>query len=355
MFLDWEKIFNGLADGLLVLDAARSVVHGNTVAARLAESDPQEIVGVPFEKLFGEKPLVREMIQKLLGEMRPGTIRDLSWIDSSANPLFFDIQVSPLWDDHETFLGWTVTFQDTSALKKMEEQKRKVDRLAQMGTIAAGLAHEIRNPLSGIKGAAQLIAREPGRPELKEWSELILKESERVNRLLTDLLDFSSPKSFSLEALNINQLLDLILVLQEEQLRSQKITLMREYDPSLPPILGNSDRLTQAFLNFIKNAIEAMPEGGRLRVASRMVSDYRIRRGDQGSSQMASVEVQDTGVGIPVEDLDKIFTPFFTTKSRGSGLGLALAQKIVHEQEGTVQVKSQVAVGTTVSVFLRLS
>ncbi|MBI1909500.1 MAG: PAS domain-containing protein [Deltaproteobacteria bacterium] len=365
MFLAWEKIVNSLADGILVLDAARKVVYGNSMAARLAEREPAAIPGLSFSELFSEKPVIREPVERLLEKMSSGSVRDLSWLSASGHPFFFDIQVSPLWEEKgeshngvsptEAFFGWTLAFQDISPLKKLEEQKRKVDRLALMGTIAAGLAHEIRNPLSGIKGAAQLISRHSTGNKLKEFCEIILRESERVNRLVGDLLDFANPKEMAMGAVNINEILDRVLKLEEKNCRVSKVTVIREYDPSLPFVWGNADRLIQAFLNFVKNAAEAMPKGGTLRVVSKMMTDYRIRRENQTSTRMVAVEIHDSGVGIPPENLDKAFTPFFTTKKSGSGLGLAISQKIVHEQKGTVQIKSVLEKGTTIAVTLRVA
>ncbi|MDO8644913.1 MAG: ATP-binding protein [bacterium] len=352
MYLDWEKLFQNLPNGLLVLDADRQVVYCHPEVARLAGRPPEEMSFVPFSKAFEKNQALRDPVEKCLKGMGAGSIRDLSCSTPTNDPLFYDIHVGPLWDDAGTFYGWALTFQEITRLKQLEEKRQSVDRLALMGTIATGLAHEIRNPLSGIKGAAQLLSRQNQKPESQKYLDIILKETERVNQLIKELLNFTKPNSRELQAVNIHQLLNSILKLQEETLEKNGIELIREYDPSLPAVWGDEDRLTQAFLNFIKNSLEAMPHGGRLTLHSRMASDYRIREGNQ-VIQMIAVEIRDTGCGIPEEDLDKIFSPFFTRKRSGCGLGLSIAQKILHEQGGTVQVQSEPGTGTVFTLYLR--
>ena len=173
--------------------------------------------------------------------------------------------------------------------------------------------------------------------------------------MVGQLLTFSKPKSLKLDPLNLNEILDSILLLQKEPMGRKGIRAVRQFDPSLPPVLGDSGELSQVFLNFIKNAIEAIPEGGgEIRVKSRLMTDYRIKETAGGrASRMVLAEIHDSGIGIRAEDLQKIFTPFFTTKEKGYGLGLAIAQRVIVEHGGTVRVTSEKGKGTTVQVFLR--
>jgi two-component system nitrogen regulation sensor histidine kinase GlnL len=221
--------------------------------------------------------------------------------------------------------------------------------------MAVGLAHEVRNPLGAIRGAVQLLARElpPGSP-LAEYTTVLTKEVDRVNRIIEMLLDLARPVQLRIVPLNLHQLLERVALLSEEMAREHGVTILRRYDPSLPPILGDEDRMVQVFHNLVRNAIEAMPRGGALTLTTRMSSHPLFGKMDVGAGQRAMVEavVADEGTGIPPDVRARIFDPFFTTKDHGLGLGLALCHRIVEEHRGTIQVASREGRGTIVTCFL---
>jgi two-component system nitrogen regulation sensor histidine kinase GlnL len=241
---------------------------------------------------------------------------------------------------------------------------RRADRLATLGMIAAGIAHEVKNPLVGIRGAAQLMRSEllfgretgPGsQKNLTEYLDVILKEADRLNHVLEGILDFTRIKPREMKASNIHSILDRVLLLNEESARQRGVVLARLYDPSLPDVYCSEDQLIQVFLNIIKNAVEAMPGGGKLSVITRMSDLFTTVQADGKKHQLMVVKVSDTGPGIKQEHLQDIFTPFFTTKDKGVGLGLALSYQIVQEHLGTIRVESQEKEGTTFSVYLPLA
>lgn len=353
----WEEIFSSLGDGLVVLDPQGRLIGINPAAERLTGFSAESVLGHTLEEAFPENQPVIDLLGPSFEEARVTTFREIPWQGKGGTPiaLTVDITVTPLMNEGGGSGGWILVFRDVTPLKNLEEEVRKSDRLAMMGTIAAGLAHEIKNPLGGIKGAAQLLAREASSPESSECLQIIIKEVDRVDRLVSRLLSFSRPRSFSLTPLNLNELLDSLLLLQSAPLGEKKIRVVRKFDPSLPPVLGDADELRQVFLNFLKNAIEAIPNGGgEIRLTSRLMTNFKIKevRGAK-ASRMVAAEIGDSGVGISKEDLEKIFTPFFTTKENGYGLGLAMAQRVIHEHGGTVRVMSEKRRGTTVQVFLR--
>jgi two-component system nitrogen regulation sensor histidine kinase GlnL len=188
-----------------------------------------------------------------------------------------------------------------------------------------------------------------------EYVDVILKESDRLNRVLEGILDFTRIRHREMKACNIHSILDRVLLLNEESARQRSVVLARLYDPSLPDVHGSEDQLVQVFLNLIKNAVEAMPKGGRLTVMTRMSDLFTTVQADGKKRQLMVVKVGDTGPGIKQEHLQDIFTPFFTTKDRGVGLGLALSYQIVQEHLGTIRVESQEGEGTTFSVYLPLA
>ena len=232
---------------------------------------------------------------------------------------------------------------------------RQADRLSTLGTLAAGLAHEIKNPLGGIKGAAQLLERElPEGSELRDYTRVMLKEVQRVNRIVEELLELASPRRLEPSKVNLHKTLGDILILQKRAVGKKKITFQQQFDPSIPPVLGDEALLIQLFLNLIKNAVEAVGESGLIRVTSRVLSDYSMTQKGERRSRMVAIEISDDGPGIHKEELEHLFTPFFTTKPNGTGLGLAICHKIVSEHRGMIKVDSDPARGTTFTVMLPL-
>jgi len=235
---------------------------------------------------------------------------------------------------------------------------RRGETLAAAGRMAVGLAHEIRNPLGAIRGAVQLLARElaPG-SRFGEYTQVLIQEVDRVNRIIEQLLDLARPVQLRTGPLNLHQLLERVSLLAAEGALAQGVTIVRRYDPSLPPILGDEDRLVQVFHNLVRNALDAMKGGGRLTLTTRISLSPVFAKMDLGAGQRSMVEVQvtDEGTGIPARVQAKVFDPFFTTKERGLGLGLALCHRILEEHKGAVRIDSVEGRGTTVTCFLPIA
>jgi two-component system nitrogen regulation sensor histidine kinase GlnL len=190
-----------------------------------------------------------------------------------------------------------------------------------------------------------------------EYTAVLLKEVTRVNGIIEMLLDVSRPVTLRAVPLNVHQLLERVVLLLEEMAAARTVAFVRRYDPSLPPIMADEDRIMQVFHNLVRNAIEAMPEGGKLTLVTRLSMNPLFAKVDLGQGQriMAEIQVVDEGQGIPAATREKLFTPFFTTKDRGLGLGLALCHRIVEEHKGAIQVTSEPGHGTAVSCFLPIA
>jgi two-component system nitrogen regulation sensor histidine kinase GlnL len=222
-----------------------------------------------------------------------------------------------------------------------------------LGTLAAGLAHEIRNPLGGIKGAAQLLKRAVDHdPSLLEYANIMIREVDRVDKLIEQLLDLARPAKLELTAVNIHEILEDVLLLETQTAEALRIAVKKRFDPSLPSIRGDRAQLTQVFLNLVKNSFQAMHQGGVLTVATRLETDFHIRGQGADRSRWIWVDIEDQGVGIKEEDLPHIFSPFFTTKNNGTGLGLAVCDRIVREHSGLIRVESIEGKGTTFRISL---
>jgi two-component system nitrogen regulation sensor histidine kinase GlnL len=230
---------------------------------------------------------------------------------------------------------------------------KRADRLALLGTLAAGLAHEIKNPLGGIKGAAQLLKREVHHnPSLLQYADIVVREVDRVNRLIEQLLGLSQPAKLELGAVNIHEILDEVLLLERQAIPEWNVVVKKNFDPSLPPVRGDRARLTQVFLNLVKNAVQAMDGRGTLTVTTRIETDFHIREQGRERGKFLWVDVEDDGPGIKDDDLPQIFSPFFSTKNGGTGLGLAVCYGIIKEHGGLIRVDSREGAGASFKVSL---
>ena len=351
-------ILTGIVDGVIVTDSSNIVIIWNRAAEELTGIAGTETIGRQVNAVLSDNPSMVSLIEKTLASGR-------SYADYEAEiavkhgPLRpVGLVTSVLMDDEGRPLGVILTVRDQAGVRDLKERMRRSDRLATLGMIAAGIAHEVKNPLVGIRGAAQLMRSElrtGSGKSLDEYLDVILKEADRLNSVLEGILDFTRLKPRDMKGYNVHSILDRVLLLNEENVRQNGVVLSRMYDPSLPDITGNQDQLVQVFLNIIKNAVEAMPKGGKLTIMTRMSDLFTTVQADRRKYQLMVVKVSDTGPGIKQQHLQNIFTPFFTTKDRGVGLGLALSYQIVQEHLGTIRVESQENEGTTFSVYLPLA
>jgi signal transduction histidine kinase len=233
-------------------------------------------------------------------------------------------------------------FEDVTKEVKMEEDSTRMGELAAVGQLAASIAHELRNPLSSIKGAAQLLKEQYDEQEMiAEFLEIIIDEVNGLSRLTTEFLDYARPTQLELKPTSVNDVVDKTLQLMSVHITDNNIVVRENPDPAVPLIQADEDQLEQVLRNIFINAMQAMPYGGSLHLTVR----------PEGEGQVA-VQVADTGVGISPENLKRLFVPFFTTKEEGTGLGLALCYSIVQAHGGKIDVESQVGHGTAFTITM---
>jgi len=359
MRLDYEALVTGLPDAMVGVDEALRVLLWNPAAEELLGRSARRVVGRTLKEVFPpDTSLVRHLTDTLTtGESRSESEAVVETGDGRL--VHVSIVTAPLVGRHGPAVEAAVAVvRDISRLRQLEAEVRRGEALAAVGRMAVGLAHEIRNPLSTIRGAVQLMQRELGdEARWGEYTGVLLKEVNRVNGIIEMLLDLGRPVSLRLVPLNVHQLLERVALLSQEMAAERKVQILRRYDPSLPPVLADEDRLLQVFHNLVRNAIEAMPDGGRLTLLSKLSMNPLFAKVDlgQGPRTMAEIQVQDEGAGIEEATRARLFTPFFTTKERGLGLGLALCHRILEEHKGTIQVDSAPGQGTVVTCFVPLA
>lgn len=355
--LDYEALLAGLPDAVVGVDDALRVMLWNPAAEALLARSARRTVGRALKEIFPpDTSLVRHLTDTLAtGESRSESGAVIEGGD--GRPVHVSIVTAPLARRGDVEAAVAV-IRDITRLHQLEAEVRRGETLAAAGQIAMGLAHEIRNPLGAIRGAVQLMRRELGDDaRLGEYTDVLLKEVDRVNRIIEMLLDIGRPVTLRAVPLNVHQLLERVALLAEEMAGERGVQILRRYDPSLPPIMADEDRILQVFHNLVRNAIEAMEGGGRLTLVTRLSMDPLFTKVDLGHGQrsMAEIQVIDDGQGIPKSVRARLFTPFFTTKDKGLGLGLALCHRIVEEHRGAIQVASEPGKGTTVSCFLPIA
>jgi signal transduction histidine kinase len=279
------------------------------------------------EKLLG----VISLGMKGKGEMY--THEDLELLTTLSNQATIAIENAKLYED----------------LSNTKVQMQRADRLASLGTLTAGLAHEIRNPLVAIKTFTQLLPERFDDDEFRNhFLSVTAGEVDRISSLVTELLEFSRPSQPNLNKEDLNKIVEKMLLLVTTESHKKNLQVVKDFHDYLPPVVLDKEQLKQVFLNILLNAIDATPENGVVTVGTKLMK----RNGHQDCVQII---IHDTGKGIPHEDLDRIFTPFFTTKHQGSGLGLAISHQIVQEHNGTIEVESDENRGTSFFVTLPLN
>lgn len=351
--ISWENILTSLEDGVILVDRHGKISFFNQAAEILTDLPESQVLRQDYSSLFGKTPWVVEMVQKSEPPRQTGSRGEGDLALARGRQIPVNLTVSPLEDRAGRFLGTILLLRDLTYRKEMEEDLKRADRLALLGTLAAGLAHEIKNPLSGIKGAAQLLKREVNsNPSLLQYADIVVREVDRVNRLIEQLLDLSRPAELNLDALNIHEILDQVLLLECEAVAECHVSVKKNFDPSLPPIRGDRGQLTQVFLNLVKNAFQAMNGRGSLKVTTRMETDFHIREHGRERGKFIWVDIEDDGPGIKDEDLPQIFSPFFSTKNGGTGLGLSVCYRIIKEHGGLIRVDSREGAGASFKVSL---
>jgi two-component system nitrogen regulation sensor histidine kinase GlnL len=356
--LDYESFLSGLPDAVVGVDEAFRIILWNSAAEALTGKSARRVQGRTLKEVFPPDSSLARHLSDTLRTAESRSEAEALILGVDGRPIPVSIVTAPITGRSGNVEAAVAVLRDLSRIRQLEEEVRRGETLAAAGRMAVGLAHEIRNPLGAIRGAVQLLGKELGEEtHWREYTDVLMKEVDRVNRILESLLDLGRPVQLRLGPLNLHQLLERVALLSEEMAASRNVRIVRRYDPSLPPILVDEDRILQVFHNLVRNAIEAMPRGGRLTLTTRPSMSPLFAKVDLGSGARHFVEVQvaDEGEGIPEALKDKIFDPFVTTKERGLGLGLALCHRILEDHKGAIQVESVPGKGTTVSCFLPIA
>lgn len=335
------EIINNLPIGLITTNEEQLISVVNHTA--------EKIFGISKDILTGQNihqalPPEWNLLVKKSQRHQPVIEHEIDYKLKEGLIIPLSISVANIVNHNGSFLGNIFIFRDMREVRQLQEEIRRKEKLAAIGNLAAGVAHEIRNPLSSIKGFAKYFeGHSPQGSEEQELAKVMIKEVDRLNRAVTELLGLVRPSDLRIQLVNINEIIAHSLHLIRQDADSKKITIQFISNENLPRVEIDPDRFTQALLNLYLNAIQAMGRAGTLEIALALVEESKLR-----------ISVIDTGKGIRAEDLENIFNPYFTTKASGTGLGLAIVQKVIEEHQGRITVTSHPQSGTRFDMTIPL-
>jgi two-component system nitrogen regulation sensor histidine kinase GlnL len=344
--------------GILVFDRAGKLVYLNPAAEEILQGSSQLLKGRHYRTLFRGSLAAVRIARKALAENAAVTGFDvglkLPHRDEGLPPLSVIIGASPLYGPDREPEGAVLSIKPAEILTMVEQEEQAALSAAEMQTLAYGIAHEIKNPLGGILGAGQwILRRETSEEERREGIRLVLREAERINGLVEKMLEMGKspppPRPFPLLPV-LRQAEELLRA--EIRAREKEIAIELRVDPSLPEVSGHPDTVFRAIVNILKNSVEAIDRKGTIRIDARMNVNYRWSRGRGRKRSFLELTISDTGPGMSEETARKAFLPFFTTKPKGTGLGLVMARQAVTRYGGKLEIKSVRGSGTAVKISL---
>jgi two-component system nitrogen regulation sensor histidine kinase GlnL len=342
-----EVLLDSLTSGVVAVNIDGLITVLNREAQRITGLQARSLLEQPFSQL---PAALAEALETTLSTGRIIRDQDALLESDDEEPVPIRLGSSSFSSHTGALLGVLVVFTDLTTVKKLENQVRRTDRLASIGTLAAGMAHEIKNPLVTVKTFTQLLPERYQDEDFRgTFSTLIGQEVRRIDDIVNQLLEFARPAKPDLAPIGLHTVVGKCLRLLEQQMRQRNLELRKEFTEESDAILGDANLLQQAFVNFLLNAIDSMQEGGALTVStSHLRFDRRARAkyGEHSDDRRIRLSIRDTGVGIAPEKLPHIFDPFFTTKSHGTGLGLSVSHGIIQDHGGDIEVESQPGQGT---------
>jgi len=334
-----DSLVNHMPIGLVAMDPGKRIIAFNETAEALFGLPAGDVLGRTSEETLPE--IITETTEGL-GATQQILEKETDCPVSRERTIPLSIIATRLQDDEGNFFGYVILFRDLTEVQHLKRELERNRRLAAIGSLASGVAHEIRNPLSSIKGfATYLRERYRDNPEDLQVTDIMIQEVERLNRVIGQLLEFSRPLILNRKEAAIEPILRHAMKMIEIQALEKGVSLEVDFGRMVPDLLLDSDRMTQVFLNLTLNALNAMEKGGTLSLRVTQSGDRTVR-----------VDISDTGTGIGKEELGRIFDPYFTTRPSGTGLGLPIAQRIVEAHGGEILVSSEPGRGTVFSVLL---
>jgi two-component system sensor histidine kinase PilS (NtrC family) len=340
-----ERVIDSISSGLVTIDLQHQIISFNRAAEEITGFNAAQVTGKHLNALF---PTIADQIEGGKDVLLAGhglSRLNLDCTTAEGKQIQLGFSISPLTTVSGEITGFVLPFQDLTDVMRLERDVRRQDRLAALGRVAAAIAHEIRNPLASMRGAVQVLGSDSRlSDEDAQLMNIVLRESDRIDRIISDFLMYARPRQPEKEVVDLNHLLEetLTLLRYNSEIDSSKYQLLAEpcADPAL--ILADPGQMRQVLWNLARNAIKAMPDGGTFTIA--------IHRSGDGT--LIQVDFTDTGIGMTEEQMERIFEPFSSFSAGGTGLGMSVVYHIINEHRGKIDIKSEVGHGTTITLLL---
>lgn len=334
-----ESFINNTSDAICVLDLNERVISVNAAHEHIFGWSQEELRGKPLPIYSNHMESERKEMYELLRLGKQISGKESVRLRKDGQLIHVSITETPIKNEKGEIFGFAGITRDITERKQTEELLRKSDKLSVAGQLAAGLAHEIRNPLTSLRGFLQLLQHDlKGK---KHYFDIMLSELDRINFIVSEFLVIAKPEAITYKKSDLGAILQSVIALLDTQAVLCDVQLLLEFQTDIPEIICSEMHLKQLFINLVKNAMEAIPKDGQIKMIVSLHGRDLIR-----------VRTQDNGCGIPEERLKQLGEPFYTTKEKGTGLGLMMCFKIVEAHKGTMDIQSQVGYGTTIDVFL---
>ena len=334
-----QYVVESMANGLISLDAKGVVTNINPAAAELMGVSKSKAQGLSFDSLLPENA---DEIRSVLWDDNTVLNTEIRYMRPDDSLIPMSLSATQVKDSGGGSLGAVILLNDLREVRELHERARRAEHLASIGRMAATVAHEIRNPLSSIRGLAQYFVANTDDPEEETYAQTIVAESDRLDTVVSELLDYARPLQLNLEETVITTLFEDTIGAISREAEENGIEMEQDVSPDIPVTQVDRDRFLQVLLNLTQNSIAAMPDGGKLTLRANWIKELRS----------ILLVVEDTGAGISQEDMPRLFEPFFTTRTHGTGLGLAVVRKIVDAHNGKIDVESEKGKGTRVKLAI---
>lgn len=338
----YELIAENSMDLITVFTKDFRIIYASPSYEKVIGKRPEEIVGRQLtEFIFPEEyESFKRMFQKLLETGNPQLFHKKS-LSADNEIVHIEYNVSPIYNEQKEIESFVIVGRNITDRVKNDAALRNLDRLSIIGQLAAGVAHEIRNPLTALKGFSKLLLGSIQNNKQKDYVTIIMDELDRIDMIVNEFMSLAKPQAILFEPENLYAILDSTVNILHPQALLHNVQITIDHQDKDIQLLCSPNQLKQVFVNFLKNAIESMPNGGNVRIVVRKVENKRV-----------TIEFSDEGIGIGEDLIHYLGTPFYTTKDKGIGLGLTVSNKIIQEHNGSMKIESQIGKGTTVRVEL---
>ncbi|MBI5042925.1 MAG: PAS domain-containing protein [Nitrospirae bacterium] len=364
--LNYKHIIQNMNTCVIITDESK-IIYLNDAAEKTLGYSKRFLIGKDLTALFpvhGKRHFTISDFLTIKDKTMPRNELDFVTKDKRVIPIGFT--VTSFYDSKTESSASIITFRDLTEIKKMENYMRQIDRLTILSQITAGLAHEIRNPLAGIKTSAQVLEEGMNADDPRyQLTVRIAKEIDRIDNLLKKFFNFAKPSEPHSANYDIEMIIDGVYLLLAHQFKNNRASFKKDFSKRVPQVFADENQIEQVLMNIFLNAIQAMHDGGVISVKTDTnvvyeeevtgLGESRIRGTKDGKEPVVYVEIKDTGIGISKENLERIFTPFFSTKKEGTGLGLSICKQLMLKNNGEIDIMSEEGKGTAVILMLPAS